>query len=231
MSDLQIRQATEQDAVAIGMIMAVVWPDSPPQIERIQNVICNPAHATLLGLVGDTVAGFVDGFMTETTEGEARWEVDLLAVHPHYQRRGIASALIDVNTHAASEQGAIFARGLVAVANIGSERAFARCGYETDSTVHELLVAGESDKLPTSETVEVMPYLIQVETINYSGLWIEGQRTKAGLEKALSRLGVSKLDVAGAVVNEAEKVLISDALALGFEKIGRYQWWWRCLKP
>lgn len=230
MSDLQIRQAIEQDATAIGAIMQTVWSENPPDIDRIVHVINDRHHATLIGGVVDIVAGFVDGFMTETAEGVARWEVDLLAVHPAFQRRGIASSLVEACTQVAIERGAVLARGLVAVGNTGSERAFARCGYTTDRIVYELLVASKDGKSRLSEAVDVMPHIITVHTLNYSGLWVEGQRTKTGLTVALSRLGSTTLDVAGAVIADSETVLISDAVALGFENVGSYQWWQRHLK-
>lgn len=230
MSDLQIREALTQDTTAIGRIMEAVWPDSPPDLTRIRNVIDAQNHSTLIGLIDDTVVGFVDGFMTETVEGAARWEVDLLAVQPDYQRRGIASALVEASTRAAVERGAVCARGLVAVGNLGSERAFARCGYTTDGIVDELLVASRNEKPNVFEAVDVMPHLISVHTINYSGLWIEGNRTKAGLVETLSQLGKTQFDVAGAVIAESETELIGDAVLFGFERIGRYHWWQRQLK-
>lgn len=75
-----------------------------------------------------------------------------------------------------------------------------------------------------------MPHIITVHTLNYSGLWVEGQRTKTGLAVALSRLAATPVDVAGAVIAESETVLIDDAVAVAFEKVGRYQWWQRHLK-
>lgn len=124
MSDLQIRQANEHDAAAVGAIMEAVWPENPPNVDRITRVVNDHHHAILVGMVGGRVVGFVDGFITETADSAARWEIDLLAVQPAFQRRGIASALVEACTQAAIERRVVLARGLVAVGNTGSERAF-----------------------------------------------------------------------------------------------------------
>ena len=44
--------------------------------------------------------------------------------------------------------GAEIARGLVAVDNIGSQRAFAKCGYETDGVICELMIAVDAGLFP-----------------------------------------------------------------------------------
>ncbi|MCA0453077.1 MAG: GNAT family N-acetyltransferase [Chloroflexi bacterium] len=229
MSEIQIRRADKQDATQVRAVIQSVWPENIPDIQRIQSVIKDEQHVTLVSGCDGQIAGFVDGFMTVMVDGRRRWEVDLLAVMPQFQRRGIASALVEACTQAAQTMGAAFARGLVAVGNTGSEKAFARCGYVTDEIANELVVAGRADKTLPPEPMDIIPYLIPVQTMNYAGLWVEGQRTRLGLQAALSRLSATTLDVAGAVIPADEKALIADALVLGFERSGRYRWWQRLL--
>lgn len=56
--------------------------------------------------------------MTYTLEGLARWEVDLLAVHPDFRGKGIAAQLVSPITKTGKARGANFARGLVEVENM-----------------------------------------------------------------------------------------------------------------
>ncbi len=121
------------------------------------------------------------------------------------------------------------ARGLVAIDNVGSQRAFARCGYETDGVICELLVAFKLQATKPIIVLNRMSGFIQVNTINYSGLWIEGQKnTKPHWKKALKHLASNQDDLVGMVVPMHEKIA-QEAISLGFERVGRYQWWQRPL--
>ena len=68
-------------------------------------------------------------------------------------------------------------------------------------------------------------------TINYCGLWVEGEQIKIGLAKGLIELSNGNYDLVGAVHTYSEGAEPdSDAEAMGFEKVGRYQWWQRPLR-
>ena len=224
-----IRPAGMQDISAIQKIIDSVWPNSGTSGDRIVNVLNDSTHATLVYENVDEIAGFVDGFLTTTANGIKRWELDLLAVQPAFQRQGIASKLIAADTSLGQLRGAKIARGLVAFDNLGSQGAFARCGYETDGEICELLVANSGHKLGEDFESGLAADYVRVKTINYSGIWIEGQRTKTRLEVALNHLMNSQDDLAGTVVPEHETEVIKVAKSLGFESLGRYQWWQRSL--
>lgn len=140
MNAVEIRNANSDDITAVAETMNSVWPESSVSSERIMGVLADRSHSTMVAVCEGRVVGFVDGFLTVSQDGLKRWELDLLAVHPDFQRRGIASALITANTQNGQVMGAELARGLVAVGNVGSQRAFAKSGYETDSAICELMV-------------------------------------------------------------------------------------------
>lgn len=91
------------------------------------------------------VVGFVVAFLTRGVRGPC-WEIDLLAVHPEWTRRGLATRLI----RAASSHGgqvANRARGVVSTKNSGSARAFGRAGFRPSERC-ELVVFRPEDGLP-----------------------------------------------------------------------------------
>lgn len=223
----EIRMATTADIAGIGKIIGLVWPENTISSDRVEQALSGPAHATTVSINEGDVVGFADGFLTTSADGLKRWELDLLAVHPSFQRRGIASTLVEENTQMGQLRGAEMARGLVAIDNVGSQRTFAGCGYKTDEAICELLVA--SKPYPPVGVIEADKEFdfIRVNTINYAGIWIEGERTRTRLENALSQLANGQDDLVGMVVPIHETQVIRDALSLGFERVGRYQWWHR----
>ena len=126
--------------------------------------------------------------------------------------------------------GAEIARGLVAVDNIGSQRAFAKCGYETDGVICELMVAVDARLFPAIIVGNDRSPIIAVRTINYTGLWVEGEQNKIGLAKGLIELSSGQYDLVGAVLPTQKAQNLSDAESMGFEKVGRFQWWLRPLR-
>lgn len=229
MKAFEIRRAYSEDVAKIAEIMKSVWPESTISTVRIIGVLEDAAHSTMVAVCEGGVVGFVDGFRTVSQDGTKRWELDLLAVHPDFQRRGIASALVMANTQNGQTMGAEVARGLVAVGNIGSQRAFAKSGYETDGVICELMVASDTKFRSEGRQIGGEAAVIAVRTINYRGLWVEGDQNRAGLEKGLGQSPNSTFDLVGAVMPSDQTQNIMDAEALGFEKVGRFQWWKRPL--
>ncbi len=230
MSVGETRTANKIDVAEIGRIIGSVWPDSSINSERIVGVLNDADHSTMVFVTEGIIAGFVDGFLTTSIEGVKRWELDLLAVHPDFQRRGIASALVTANAEVGKSMGAEIARGLVAVDNVGSQRAFTKCGYKTDGVTCELRVAVDARLFPAIIVGNDRSPIIAVRTINYIGLWVEGEQNKIGLAKGLIELSSGKYDLVGAVLPTQKVQNILDSESMGFEKVGRYQWWQRPLR-
>lgn len=227
--NIEIRQAAPADAPSISAIKQAVWPsESPKNQAYIADVIALPDHATHLAFVEGTPAGFVDGFMTYTLEGLPRWEVDLLAVHPDFRGKGIAAQLVALSTETGKARGANFARGLVEIENIASQRTFARCGYTLEDEHHALMVGSELliDVLilPPENTL-----LTAVQTINYRGIWIEGAYQKNSFLAGQVLCTQHAWDLTGAVIPNSDTTALQIAQELEFTLIGHYQWWKRSL--
>ncbi len=94
----EIRMAVQVDTAGICKTLGLVWPESVISVDRVKYVLSDTVHATTVSVNEGDVVGFADGFLTTSEDGTKRWELDLLAVQPEFQRRGIASALIAANT-------------------------------------------------------------------------------------------------------------------------------------
>lgn len=216
---MSFRIATHSDAPGIAQVLRSVWPDDTADPARIATATAQPNAHTLVALDDERIVGFVSGFTTVSALAERRLEVDLLAVAPSHQGRGIGRELVRHLTDMAADCD--FARALIRIGNVGSERAFAACGYQVEPMMHTLFVAdaqGQGD-------VAVMEglHLVPVETCTYSGFWLEGQRTRDSLRAAPFLLGVEQ-GIVGAVI-PADDVPALEPESAGYERIGDYRWW------
>jgi ribosomal protein S18 acetylase RimI-like enzyme len=219
---IEIRRAQTKDVWAIADVKRTVWPDDTADEALITRAISCEDHRTHVALSNGVVVGFVDGFMTTSVNGVWRWEVDLLAVLPQYQGRGIGRRLIEASTEAGRERGAVIARALVQVGNTASQRAFAKCEYKA-SVVHGLYVASDDDLLESVDARGL--YVLPVETCNYVGAWVEGELSLEGLRMARAVRTSCGWDVVGAVISHSDLDLIQAAREAGYTHMGNYQWW------
>ena len=221
---VNIRQAQEADAAAIAQVKKQVWPDETADVGLVAEVIRSSDHRLQVAAEGNGIVGFVDGFLTFSNTNVRRWEVDLLVVHPDYRRRGIARELITASNRSGIVMRATLARSLIQVSNLGSMRAFALCGYRAQTEICGLFVMSTGSKtLP-----RVLPdnlFLISVDTINYRGIWIEGELTVAGLQVANALRIQRNLDLAGVVISLRDKKSLGAAQSAGYRLVGHYRYW------
>ena len=105
-----IRPAQPEDAPAIAAIKCAVWPGEDSAAAQIIRSLQQPDHAAHVAVAEGSIAGFVDGFPTTAGDGAQRWEVDLLAVDPHWQGHKIGQQLIAASTEVGREAGAALQR-------------------------------------------------------------------------------------------------------------------------
>jgi ribosomal protein S18 acetylase RimI-like enzyme len=222
---IEIRQAAVEDVDAIASVKRAVWRDEAADGAHIAGILARADHATHVAESHGVIVGFVDGFVTHSVQGVPRWEVDLLAVHPEHQRQGIAARLVAASAGAGRSQGAAIARGLVHVENVASQRAFARCGYQVDEQVCALYVS--SDQIGSSLDLPSGLHFILVNTLNYRGVWLEGQLSPAGFTAAQWFRAQRGLDISGAVVPLSQVKAVQAAQEAGYHCVGDYQWWLR----
>ena len=224
---LQLCRASQKDAVAIAHVKDALWPEEATAPDYIAEVLQQPDHHTILAIYEGQVVGFVDGFLSLSASGQRRWEVDLLGVEPAYWGQGIGTQLVEAATQAGQEMKAEIARGLVATANIGSQRAFMKAGYRVEERPLNLWVwARDSNQASiTSKQLSPSSYLIPVVTFNYQGTWLEGEISVASMQAAqaiCARLGWA---VTGTLIDIEEHVLNEATQALGYFFVNQFQWW------
>jgi ribosomal protein S18 acetylase RimI-like enzyme len=228
---MQIRPAIPADALALAQIKDAIWPDEATTPDYIAQVMAQPDHQTIVAVTDENIVGFVDGFISLTSSGQRRWEVDLLGVHPAHQGQGIGTQLMQAATEAGKQMTAAAARALVAVENIGSQKALAKVGFVVDKRPLNLWVsAGSSNRLSViSNQLSKDSYLIPVVTLNYQGVWLEGMISAASLQKAQAVCVHQGWDVAGVLIPVLESAQNDVAHKAGYAYINQYQWWQRPL--
>jgi len=242
-----VRRATGEDAVSILEVCHLVWADTRTDerlLQRIRNVLNKTQNRVTLVFsqadeaeTRDELVGFVDGFVTRSESGNERLELDLLAVRPSHQRRGIAACLVNSFVDEGKKQmsmtiatSKVSTRALVAIDNLACQRVFQKCGFVNENEGERQLMVCK--KRPESATnverkEKKPPHLIEVETITYNGIWLEGATTEEDFEGPL-RLLQGVLEVVGAVLPSSSPASNASA-SVGYFEVGKYHWWSRDL--
>jgi GNAT superfamily N-acetyltransferase len=218
--DWTIRDATPGDAPEIAALIRGCWPHDTPDSERIARLIGN-GHRTLCAQDRDQCIGFVDCFTTRSASGVFRWETDLLAVSAAVRGRGIGKALVSAAVQAAPALAAL-ARGLIRVGNAASERAFAAAGFQTMDEPLVLFGAPPLAGMSPRDDAAV----VHVETLTYSGLWLERPVTVSALHAGQAMAAQLGAERVGALVPYGSEEPFD---ASGFERVGIFRWWVRTL--
>ena len=209
-------------APAIASIKRAVWPGESADEWQVAAAIADTNHVAHVALVDSGVIGFVDSFRTVAANGQPRWEVDLLAVHPDYHGQKIGQQLITTTTQHARQQGYALARALVQIDNVPSQRAFQRCDYDRDEMIYALMV---TDATAVAGATPDNAHLIPVNTMNYHGLWLEGNLSRDALVAALAECARHDYDIAGALIPHDDHDNLNAATALDYQLVSHFQWW------
>ena len=218
-----IQKSDKKNVPSLLRIMKRVWPDQRPDEARVLAALQDTSHAAFAALMDDQVAGFVDGFLTTSGSGTKRWEVDLLAVAPAYQRKGLGTKLVAACVEAGKYHGADLARGLIQIENYSSQKAFQHCGFTLQPQVYQLYT-GKSGN-PNNPKSHAGGTLIKVQTFSYSGLWLEDDFSPSALEYGLRMQAAGGWDLVGTLIPQEQSASIQAARTLGYSLVDSYQWW------
>ena len=226
-----IRRAATDDAEGIGAVVHDVWGEEIlPEVCQAQ--IEDDGSTLWVAERKNKILGFVSAFLTVDQAGERRWEMDLVAVRPTDQSKGLGQRLIRRAYQDGGRQGVGVARALIQVSNLPSQRAFQSAGFTTDRRDHHLLLwpPKPSDvPAPGPDGVSLIP----VDTLTYRGLWIEGL-TRVPPAEQRSALRIARGMIAcqdrlntGAVIPSDEEHLLTSDVRDQAKLHGPYFWFVR----
>lgn len=217
------------DATGIIEVIKTVWGIDAPHAHHL---IENKKQLAWTAVEHGQVVGFVSSFLTSVIGGVRRWEVDLLAVLPSAQGKGLGQKLIEATTQDARTYRVKFARGLVRTDNVPAQKTFESAGYTTSGKIYNLYVwppqQADSPIIPRS-TVSILP----IDTLTYRGVWVEGLEGQlvseaermAGIAAARALAYREGRDHASALV--PVDVHLPENAVMDASLQGQYQWWRR----
>jgi ribosomal protein S18 acetylase RimI-like enzyme len=115
------------DAQGLLAVERATFNECPYDAAHLCAMLTDGPQRIWLALAEDSVVGFAAAFLTGRVDG-ASWEIDLLAVHPDWEGRGLATRLIRLATIFGADL-APRARAVVATDNLASLRAFRHAGF------------------------------------------------------------------------------------------------------
>lgn len=224
---VEIRPAQVDDVAGIAAVIQDVWDDDIDQT-NCQNLIDRKIQSVHVVMDQAEVAGFVSGFLTTSHEGIRRWEVDLIAIRKQNQRQGLAPQLLAAAWQDALAHDVQFARGLIHIDNIPSQRSFARDGYQVDETVLGMYLWDGAEQV-AAYPEEAIAHLIPVETLTYRGLWLENlahskfnDATRQQIVAAARhQVATENRSNTGGLIPANQTLPITETATL----FGQYQWW------
>ncbi|MDE2636675.1 MAG: GNAT family N-acetyltransferase [Chloroflexota bacterium] len=219
---VMIGRATPEDALALASLaadaLATRIDADSPRVRKILN-----EGLTFVARIDESIVGFASNFFTFDQEGRRRFELDLLAVAPGAQGRGIGGRLVEASLAAARDSKPVLIRTLVRSENWSMQRLCRRHGFTLSPCEYHLFVS--VPRPVARQTQGHQARLIPVETLNYSGIWLEGALSQEALDDALWTASQSDRSVIGAVI-PSDASHESDLLrANAFNNLGEYNWW------
>ena len=199
----QIREATPEDAEGIDNVLSEVWNQSIDE-EVFHSQLRSDARGIWVATVNDEVLGFASAFKTSDLNKRGRWKIDLVAVRPSNQNRGLGRRLVRRAWKETERFKLDFSRAFVRITNIESKRMFQQAGFVTDWRTHVLHIwepRASDGEIECSKDVNLIP----VDTLTYRGLWIEG----------LTSNRLSESDQRRVIANAQHRVYLESRLNTG----------------
>ena len=225
---VRVRRALPSDATAIAAIAENTFGEAFDR-DRIGGLLRVGRNYSLVALDARGILAFADNFITVSGTGGQRLELDLLAVEPQAQGTGIGRRLIAECQLLARELDVPLLRALVRRENLVMRRLCASCGFAISQQSYDLYVASPAPGLIGSLDVRGA-HLVPVETLAYSGIWIEGSITREGILRALSVAATRQLQRVGTLAPQGDRVPVKLLADSGFQLLGTYDWWTLKLK-
>lgn len=225
---IEIRRATICDIDAIAEIIKLAFDDSVDK-EHIKHLLTLSQNFVYAAVQSGAVVGFVENFITVSQDKQLRLELDLMAVHPNARGQGIGKKLIEASLTLSKELDVSCLRALIASENGIMQRACQRMKLSPSQTEFGLYIKSPEQVLqPIVETTD--SHLIRVDTLTYTGLWLEGHITKAVINNAHLIALANQITILGAVVDKNNQATINLLTETQFHPVNDYHRWTLNLK-
>ena len=217
-----IRRATAEDASAFARLIAEAFNESldagDPDLRQALN-----KGTTHVAVSADCVLGFAHSFLTVSPSGSMRYELDLLAVASEARGRGIGASLIDNSLTEARLLKADLLRTLVSVANRPMQKLCRLCNLQPSETTFTLYT--RPPKRIDQPSASHHAHLIEVITLNYSGIWLEGELSNyaiAAADEIAQHYAMSRI---GALWQANDSQMAELMRKNDFYGSGNFDWW------
>ncbi len=120
---------TLQDATQLKEVDLLTFQDCKYSEERIIEIAKDQRNNIFVAEIDMRIVGFISLLLVQTLHYRGLW-VDLIAVVPAYQHKGIATKLLEQGKQYSEELGVDFMSGLVAINNTGSQGTFKKCDFQ-----------------------------------------------------------------------------------------------------
>lgn len=218
-----IRPAIPEDANAITRIAEACFRHDF-DCERVRFILQTHHSRCFVAERAGTIAGFVDCFLSQSPLDESRLELDLLAVDELARGLGIGKRLVEQCSLLAATLRIDLVRALVRTDNDAMQRLMESCGYVRSHDLFRLYIANHFESLDATPSTH-RDNLINVYTLGYSGIWIEGTIGKELIQASLAQATDDEVKTVGAVVNARETEAQTLLSAFGFIDSGSFHWW------
>ena len=216
--------AAVTEASSLHALKEAIWPGTGLAEEQLRLGLLVTGQLTLVAWQGDEAVGFAAAFPTVTANGQRRWELDLLGVHPAARGQRLGTQLIEAMLRQLPHQPGEPIRALIAVNNIASQTAFRRAGFRQEQTEMALYNYDLGPAGQTSPAV-IPAHLVPVQTLNYSGYWLEEIAEASALSLATGLPASQNATLVGALLARDRPDLHTTARQAGYALMGNYHWW------
>ncbi len=158
------------DAEGLLAVERATFDESPYDARQVRDMLTAGPQRAWLAVGDGRVVGFVIAFPASGLRGRW-WEIDLLAVLPDWQGRGVATALVRTAARAGAAV-ADRARAVVADDNQPSLRAFVRAGFRIGAEPAHLLIRRFKGRLPAPEPLPGGFGVRQATTLEEVSRWL-----------------------------------------------------------
>lgn len=222
---IDFRLASPTDSNAIAAVRHATWPDERVDLVAIQTTLQQDHFATTVAVDDQQIVGYLSCFPTMHPGHIVYWEHDQLAVHPNYRRHGIGRTLIALAYETGFVQGNDHHRAWIQINNIGSQAAFRANDFQTDQRIYSLYICLES--APATRKLSPQTHLIPVQTLSYSGYWLEGDVQPADFATARAWISPPERRLVGMMIPASRTDLLTAAKAAMYIEIEHFHRWWR----